>query len=308
MSKSNSTNQTVADRPVVAVISNDQKLSPDTGNELRKLLDEDGFEVAWTSIQKGSAATKATRTAVKAGAKQVIVCGGDGTVRAAIQALAGSRVPLAVLPAGTANLFATGLHLPTDPAAIVAALRDGQTRRLDTARCNDLTFAIMAGTGLDAGMIDAADDSKERLGTIAYVRAGVREARNRDPFDVRVTVDGNILFDGAATCVLTANLGSLKGGVKAFPAAVPDDGLLDVAVVTAAGLREWGSLMVSAVRRKPEKSSHVHLARGTRIKVRLSKKHRFELDGGMKGREKNLDIRVMPASLSVVVSGETEQS
>ena len=47
-------------------------------------------------------------------------------------------------------------------------------------------------------------------------------------------------------------------------------------------------------------SDHVHLARGARIKVKLAERHRFELDGGMKGRERRLDVRVVPASLSVV--------
>lgn len=293
-------------RPIVAVVANDRKLPSSTANALRSALEDQGIQVAWHTIHKGSAATKATSAAVAAGAGQVIVAGGDGTVRAAIQAVAGTDTPLAVLPAGTANLFATALHLPSDPVEIVAALRAGATRRLDTARCNDLAFAIMAGTGLDAGMIDAADDSKERLGTVAYVRAGLREARHREPFDVRVTVDGNLLFEGSATCVLTANIGSLKGGVDAFPMASPEDGLLDVAVVTAAGLRAWGSLMLSAVRGNQADSDHVHLARGSRIKVKLAERHRYELDGGMKGTARRLDIRVVPASLSVVVPAGTD--
>ena len=293
-------------RPIVAVVANDQKLPSSTANALRGALDEHGYQVAWHTIHKGSAATKATAAAVAAGASRVIVAGGDGTVRAAIQAVAGTDIPLAVVPAGTANLFATALHLPSEPEAIVAAVQGGATRRLDTARCNDLAFAIMAGTGLDAAMIDAADDAKERLGTVAYVRAGWREARQREPFEASVTVDGNLLFEGSATCVLTANIGSLKGGLDAFPAASPEDGLLDVAVVTAAGLRAWGSLMLSAVRGTQADSDHVHLARGARIKVKLAERHRFELDGGMKGRARRLDVRVVPASLSVVVPVPTD--
>ncbi len=285
----------------VAVVSYDEKYDASLGGELRQALADQGFDVAWTSIRKGSAATKATAAALEGGADRVVVCGGDGTVRAAIQALAGTEVPLAVLPTGTANLFAGALHLSTDPVAIAAAMRAGSVRRLDTARCNDLAFAIMAGTGLDAAMIDAADNEKERLGTLAYVRAGVREARQREAFETRVTVDGEPLFEGAATCVLVANIGSLKGGVDAFPAASADDGVLDVAVVTASGLREWGSLMLSAIRGRQGGSGHVHMARGARVKVRLAERHRFELDGGMKGRSKRLDIRVVPQSLWVTV-------
>jgi diacylglycerol kinase (ATP) len=288
----------------VAVIAHERKLDPGTGGHLRQALSDQGFDVRWRSIRKGSSATKAAKAALADGATHVLAAGGDGTVRAAVQALAGTDVPLGVVPAGTANLFASALHLPSDPDEIARALRTGVTRRLDTATCNDLSFAIMAGTGFDAAMIDAADDAKERLGTLAYVRAGVREARHREPFEVRVSVDGHALYEGSATCVLVANIGSLKGGLDAFPAASPDDGELDIAVVTASGMREWGSLMLSAMRRKQGASGHVHLARGRRIKVRLEERHRFELDGGSKGRANKLDLRVVPASLSVVVPVE----
>jgi YegS/Rv2252/BmrU family lipid kinase len=289
----------------VGVIAHADKLSSTDGGALRRALADEGFTVTWTSISKGSAATAATQAALDDGVDKVVVCGGDGTVRAAIQALAGTDVPMAVLPSGTANLFAGALNLATDPVEVATALRVGSLRRIDTARCNDLAFAIMAGTGLDAGMIDASDDSKERLGTLAYVRAGIREARHRDPFAVRVAVDGQSLYTGDATCVLVANIGSLKGGVDAFPDASPDDGLLDVAVVTAAGLREWTALMVSAVRRTQADSGHVHLAQGARVEVSLEGKHRIELDGGTKGRVRTLDIRVVPDSLSVVVPADT---
>ena len=190
-------------------------------------------------------------------------------------------------------------------ASIAAAMRVGCTRSLDTARCNGMAFAVMAGTGLDAAMIDLADEAKERLGTLAYVRAGVREARRRAPFGASVKVDGELLFEGSATCVLVGNIGTLKGGVDAFPAAEPDDGMLDVAVVTAEGLREWGSLMLGAVRHDPARSGHVHLTRGTRIKVKLDRRHRFELDGGTKGRTDRLRMRIVPDSLRVVVEPGT---
>lgn len=289
----------------VAVVAHERKLDAGAAAELRQALTDEGFEVSWMSVPKGSAATRATERALRHGAQQVVVAGGDGTVRAAVHALAGTGVPLAVVPAGTANLFAGALGVPSDPAAIAAAMRAGVTRPLDTARCNGMAFGVMAGTGLDAAMIDLADEAKERLGTLAYVRAGVREARRREPFQARVKVDGELLFEGAATCVLVANIGSLKGGVDAFPAAEPDDGVLDVAVVTAAGLREWGSLMLGAVRRDPTRSGHVHLARGTRIKVKLDRRHRFELDGGTKGRSDRLDVRIVPDSLRVVVEPGT---
>jgi diacylglycerol kinase (ATP) len=289
--------------PRVAVVAHEDKLSQTDAGTLRGCLAESGFDdVSWTAITKGSAATKAVRKAVDRGAERIIVAGGDGTVRAAIQALAGTDIPLAVMPTGTANLFAGALSLPTDPPGVVGAMASGNTRRIDTAVCNDLAFAVMAGTGLDAMMIDAADDQKEQLGTLAYVKAGIAAARDRKPFVVRVTVDGKRFFEGEATCVLVGNLGTLKGGIEAFPDASPTDGLLDVGVVTATGLREWGSVMMSAVRKKQALSGHTHIGHGSEITVKLDRKHRFELDGGSKGTAKKLHYTVRPASLSICVA------
>ena len=209
------------------------------------------------------------------------------------------------MPTGTANLFAGALSLPTEPADVLALIESGSQRVLDTGVCNGQTFNVMAGTGFDAGMIDAADDAKERIGTLAYVRAGVHEARQREAFDAEVTVDGLELFDGAATCVLIGNIGTLKGGLEAFPDASPTDGILDIAVVTAAGLREWASVMWSAVRGRQDVSGLAHLGRGKEIAVRMTTKHRFELDGGSKGTTKRLDVTVEPSSLRVCAPAST---
>jgi diacylglycerol kinase (ATP) len=157
----------------------------------------------------------------------------------------------------------------------------------------------MAGIGFDAAMVDEADSGKERFGMLAYLRAGVREALHREPFTATVTVDGSELFTGAATCVLVGNVGTLKGGVEAFPDASVTDGLLDVAVVTATGLREWASLMVDAVRHRQHASANAQLGQGSAIRVELDGKHRFELDGGAKGTATKLALEVVPASLTV---------
>jgi diacylglycerol kinase (ATP) len=227
----------------------------------------------------------------------VLACGGDGTVRAAAEGVVGTKCALAVVPAGTANLFAGALDLPSDPAETVKLIDAGERRTIDTGTCNGMTFAVMAGTGFDAAMIDAADDAKEHLGTVAYVRAGVKQARTREPFKARVTVDGELFFDGPATCVLVGNVGTLKGGVEAFPEASVTDGILDLAVLTAAGMREWAGVMVAALRHRQHLAAHAQMGKGHEIVVELDGKHRFELDGGMKGLTKRLEVAVRPQSL-----------
>ena len=162
----------------------------------------------------------------------------------------------------------------------------------------------MGGAGLDAAMIDETDDApgplgKETLGALSYVRAGLIHAHRPDPFEADVMVDGRSFFDGVTTCVLVGNLGTLPGGLQAFPDASATDGLLDVAVTTAAGLRDWASLIISAARGRQEASPHARFAQGRRIVVKMSRQQRFELDGGTKGTSDRLRFQVRPRSLVV---------
>jgi diacylglycerol kinase family enzyme len=163
----------------------------------------------------------------------VFVWGGDGTVQRCIDAIAGTDTAVAILPAGTANLLAANLNVPHDLAEAVLVGLHGDRRRLDTGSVNGERFAVMAGAGFDARMIADADrGAKDRLGRAAYVVTGVRNLTARR---VRATieVDGKRFFKGKISCVLTANVGKILGGLEAFPDAQPDDGRLELGVVTA---------------------------------------------------------------------------
>jgi diacylglycerol kinase family enzyme len=131
------------------------------------------------------------------------------------------------------------------------------------------------------------------------VGAAVRETRKRKMFDAEVTIDDEKFYDGPASCVLIGNTGSLKGGVEAFPDASPTDGRLHVAVVTATGMREWAHLMLTAVLRKQQLSGSAEIGEGTEIVVKFDGKRSFELDGGVKGKEKKLTFEIRPRSLVV---------
>jgi YegS/Rv2252/BmrU family lipid kinase len=283
----------------VAVVENKRKVPQRTHRALREALRAGGpGPIPWRKVSKARAARDAVAKAVAEGVETVIVCGGDGTVRAAAEALVDTGVALAVVPTGTANAFARGLDLPTEPAGVVDMVASGHRTLVDTGRCNDLTFTVMAGMGFDAAMVDETPTRlKRRLGALSYLRSAVILARHREPFDVAVVVDGATFFEGPATCILTANLGRLAGGLMAFPHASATDGRLDIAVITAKGLRQWSSLLVRSACGQQDRSTYAKLTQGTAISVRLDRKHRFEVDGGTKGSTDRLDVSVRPESL-----------
>lgn len=284
----------------ITVVANTEKLSKKDAKELRRTLEEAQFtDVKWIKIEKGSEAKAAAAKALKGGATTVIVCGGDGSVRAAAEAMVDSQAALCVVPCGTANLFASGLALPTDIKEIVELIVRGDRRSIDTGFCNGQLFNVMAGTGFDVAMLNDAEESKEKLGTLAYVGAAVRKTRHRKMFEATIEVDGTQFFEGNVSCVLVGNSGSLKAGIKAFADATSTDGRLHVAAVTAVGAREWASLMVSTVLRRQEWSSHSEIAEGTSITVTFDRKRSFELDGGVKGKSKKLEFEIRPRSLVI---------
>ena len=108
-----------------------------------------------------------------AGVETLFVWGGDGTVQQCIDALRSAPPALAILPAGTANLFAGNLGVPTDLEAAVGIGLGGRRRTLDLGTVNDERFGVMAGVGFDAEMIRTAEAGlKDRLGRLGYVVAG----------------------------------------------------------------------------------------------------------------------------------------
>ena len=119
-----------------------------------------------------------------------------------IDALDGADVPIAIVPAGTANLLASNLDIPKDIEQAVSIGLHGAHRRLDVGRINGERFAVMAGAGFDALMIREADAGlKDRIGRVAYVWTGVNQL-GRKPFEATIKVDGSTWFKGKASCVL----------------------------------------------------------------------------------------------------------
>jgi diacylglycerol kinase (ATP) len=286
----------------VAVVANPAKSLGGGLLELRRVLERAGIaDPLWHEVPKSRKAPAAVKRAVADGAELVFAWGGDGLVQRCIDTLAGSDIPLAVLPAGTSNLLATNLELPLDIGDAVAVGLGGERRRIDVGRFNGERFAIMAGSGIDAAMIRDADGSlKDRLGRVAYVWAGLKNLRS-DPFGAEVKVDGVHWFKGDVTCVLVANLGGLFGGIEVFGDARPDDGKLEVGVITAERFTEWARTAARTVAAAADASPFVEATKAESVKVKLNRKVLYELDGGDRTKTKSFKVKVEPAAVTLCV-------
>lgn len=292
--------------PMVAVVAHAGKSFGGGLGELREVLAREGFaDPLWYEVAKSRKAPKYARRALKQGAEVLFVWGGDGTVQRCIDALAGTEAVLAILPAGTANLLAANLGVPDDLTGAVRAGLHGERRVLDTGSVNGEHFAVMAGAGFDARMIKDADRGmKDRIGRAAYVYAGVRNLSARRA-KAAITVDGSRFFQGRVSCVLVANVGKVLGGVEAFSGARPDDGLLELGVVTAGNPVEWARTLGRVALGQSEKSPFVEITRGKRFRIRFDRPFPYELDGGARPPVTKMRIKVHPASITVCVPAKT---
>ncbi len=286
----------------VAVIAHRGKVLGDGLGRLRELLAEQGIhDPIWCEVPKSRKAPDQLRKAIKHGAELVFVWGGDGTVQRCIDASIGSKVTLAILPAGTANLLANNLGVPIDLEQAVAVGLHGHDRTIDVGKMNGEHFAVMAGIGMDARMIRDADAGlKDRFGRAAYVWTGARSTRGA-LFHTKVDIDGHTWFDDDASCVLVANVGSIAGGITAFEHARPDDGRLDVAVVTADGAWQWMRTVTRAAVGHAEKSPLVEVTQAHRIKVTTKKPQPYELDGGARSKTDKLKVKIIPNAVTIRV-------
>jgi YegS/Rv2252/BmrU family lipid kinase len=286
----------------VAVVAHAGKTTGGGLVELRRVLEREGIaDPLWYEVPKSRKAPKRVKRALDEGAELVVAWGGDGTVQRCLDVLAGTGVPLAIVPAGTANLLATNLGIPGDIEGAVATGLRGARRAIDVGRLNGERFGVMAGAGLDAAMIRDADAGlKDRVGRIAYVWTGARNVAEK-PFEAKIRVDGSTWFDDTTSCILVGNVGSLFGGVEAFDDARPDDGMLELGVVTAESAVEWARTLARTAVGTTARSPFVRITRARTIDVKLGRKVLYELDGGDREKVKKIAIEVEPGAIEICV-------
>lgn len=247
-------------------------------------------------------ATHLAREAVKDGMELVIAAGGDGTVNGVVQALAGSRTALGVLPLGTVNVWAREMGIPMDLAGAREVLTSGERRRMDLGRAGSRYFLLMAGIGFDAEVARRVDRGPlKRLGLklLDYVAtAGVLSVTQR-PARVWMRYDGR-RRSASALMVIIGNT-RLYGGTLTFAKrAVADDGLLDIVIVENGGLVYRLGVLARAAVRRASLGPRVRYAQTRMIRLEASSPLPVQVDGEVIGTLP-MTFSVAPATLTVVV-------
>lgn len=293
----------------VAVVINPSKLEDPVGfrQQLNRLADERGWrKPLWFETTVDDAGHAMAKQALEAKADLVIAAGGDGTVRVVCGELAGTGVPVGIVPVGTGNLLARNLGLPLDPATAIRVALGGRDRQIDLVRVRGDRlptdrFAVMAGLGMDAAVVGEAPAMlKAKLGWPAYV---VSLSRNLSFPAVRVDIkiDDRRPIRMRARMVVVGNVGTLHAGLPLLPDASPDDGLLDVVVLAPRRITEWPQLAWRVLSRSKAQDDRLSHWTGKKVVVRALEACNRQLDGDVVGEGHQLRCEVEPGVLVVRV-------
>jgi YegS/Rv2252/BmrU family lipid kinase len=281
----------------------------------------DDVEALWWETAEDDPGRAMAQDALDAGCDVIIAVGGDGTVRsvAEVHAAAEQAPQLGIVPQGTGNLLARNLGIPLGsiPKAL-ATIAAGEHREIDMGwvRVRDeeveTGFLVMIGFGLDAHMLaETDDDLKDKAGWLAYVEAMGLAFTAAENVEFTLSLDEGDGQRMSGHTLLVGNCGAIQGGVTLLPDAVPDDGQLDLLLVSAENAVQWAQTLRTIVwdngiRRliggaaetvSTDSAQHLTAIAG---RVRLDKPVAFEIDGEEAGEVDAFDVRVQPAALRIL--------
>lgn len=245
--------------------------------------------------------------AVAAKPDMIIVSGGDGTVSSVAGAVMETKIPLGIIPRGTANAFAAALGITQQISPLRRAceiILAGKTKIVDAARCNGLPLILLAGIGLEAETVEKASrEAKNRWGSLAYIMAGWQQLDKQTLFDAVIEIEGDTkkFQAGAITVANAAPLTSILA--QGTGEVVADDGLLDITIATAETKLEavatiLGMLESALISTNNKVSNVVHL-RTKKLKISTEPAQKVVLDGEIIGTTP-LTIEAIPQALTVL--------
>jgi len=274
--------------------------------EAASWLRSQGWQADWALTHSPGDAMVIAARAVQEGRSLVVVCGGDGTISEAVNGLAGSETALAVIPAGTANVWAKEVGISRQPIAALEVAIRGQARRMDLGRASAPSeeggrhFFMMAGLGLDGSIAASLPlNVKRYLGATTYAIVAVGQSLRYRGQRVKLIVDGEPL-ETSLLMMVVGNTRDYAGVTQVTSRAYADDGLLDACIFQGHHTLDiiFHTLRVAA--QAHLRASPVLYRRVRRLEVQSETPLPVQLDGDFYPGCPTV-FEVVPAALTVMV-------
>ena len=243
----------------------------------------------------------------------LVGAGGDGTVSSLAYAARYKNVPMLAFPAGTANLIAQNLDLPTDAAALADVVREGHSLRLDMGQIEvkgEMTgFCMLAGAGADATMIKDSEELKGRFGAMAYVMSAMKQL-NPKKTTFHLTIDGEKReFEGIG--VMIANFGMANYRLPITSDISPSDGRFTVILMKAGNLVRLLPNLIDSVRAKlnlgdPMFSGNLETIEARSVTVDAAEPFPLQYDGELHVETTPFNARILPGAIRFLTQAKRD--
>ena len=228
---------------------------------------------------------------------RLVAVGGDGTVKIVAEQALAAHLPLAVLPAGSANGMAKELDLPTDPTAALDIATQGTEKAVDVLYLNGTDLCLhLSDIGLNAQLVRYAQRQNWR-GMLGYARAAFWSLLHRRQMRVRIQCDDEQL-DRTAFMVVLANARVYGTGAAINPDGDVADGKFEVVVLRRLVGRE---LLKMFWRFRPFDPAAVEIFSTTAVSLEVRRRVDFQIDGEYRGKTRHVEATIRPAALRVLV-------
>lgn len=261
------------------------------------------LDIQQTSEEKS--AEQLAREALERNVECLIASGGDGTVSQVAGVLVKTDIPLGIIPRGTANAFASTLNISPKIEEACQIILAGKQRVIDFGQCQGQPMMLLAGVGLEAGMVEDADrQAKNRLGIIAYYVSAFKQWKRFKKFDAKLEMKDRTI-EVKATAITIANIAPASSILAQGPAGIlMDDGLLDVTIF--APKNRWKALgasyhlLKSALSEDHAEREDIGYFRTPKIKISTDPPQKVAIDGELFGKTP-VEIECIPRQLTVIV-------
>jgi YegS/Rv2252/BmrU family lipid kinase len=269
---------------------------------LERHFPANGIEYQIHEAKEGEKLAETTRARLGGGFDLFVAAGGDGTVSAVIDGLAGCPIPLGIVPTGTANLVARELNIPLGVDEAVGLIaRAEKTRNIDAMRIGDRIYVLIIGVGISASVAGGTTKkNKGRFGLLAYVGAAFLKMFEFQPRNLEVVVDGathsvKSVEIAIANCGILAKLLFPKG-----PDIHVDDGRLDVYILGTGTVLDYPRYLFRVLTRRPA-APRVHLLGAEKsVAIRSRRPLPVQADGDVIGTTP-IEIELLPGAVHVFV-------
>jgi YegS/Rv2252/BmrU family lipid kinase len=275
--------------------------------EVRRAIDrhfkQEEWQVTIHETTAGESIADLVRGVVDQGLDVVIAAGGDGTVSAVVDGLVSSGVPLGILPAGTTNVVAQELGVPSglDRACQLIA-GEHIIRAIDALQMEDQFFVLSIGLGLDAqAMESTTQEQKRRFGKLAYIWVILKLIFGIQPHAFTIIADGRQRRVKAADILMT-NVSTLTRPFRWGPHIAPDDGQIDIVIMRARNMIDvLGVIYDILVPGRPRRNRNLRFwSAQSSIIVIAERPLPAQGDGDLLGKKQSAEVQIWPGSVQVI--------